>query len=802
VAISKKMQKKRKKILLILSGVLFFFFLFILTLILVGYRQQQNLVFPDKLAKGFKRVKDLRIGDLIYVKKDDGMVKEKITSIDKYFGEQKAYNLKIDGLPTFFANDFAVHNKRPERDPVCVISVAPSFDQAETETWNISNHGNDFKNLFQTSGSGWGPFQLDAGNKICLWGAKINGCQYPPNRVLPVGNICRGCDKACGASCNCSNCIPQCEMTCGSGGIDTPGHVSSNSMIRFRAAFTFCDGDGCGAAIRVKAPTGYIIKSFTANARSHNFDIVNPKLSGHLYFSRGMSFDLDTSMKPYGIFYEVSTRYGDTEEYGKKLTIDMQKGTKYFFIYLKVTSRDDVGTDLRDSWVELSSLNLELVKTTEVTSTTVEIINNSLIWYDGSEVSRWPFLANGQIRFRNPGGSWSDWIDYSTYPDTPLTRRKYSYLWTFDPANPSVTAQVMFNTWGTTDICSVAIPYLPQTGTITGNVYRNDSGTCAGSASPPSGWVVECGNQTYGYFEAETQADGTTFKCKAADGSYDFPQGATYIIRFKSRPAGWNEVSGCGQDTISLSSSSSTVGPLYLWQEVNPWFQTWEGDVHSNGTVSSGIPSSATNPYFSLHDSDESPGVVSYHGGSANFGEGTVSDEGWLAKDSFSKRSFNYFYQLVGSPDPDTFPINGKLPNENGVYYYDASLTLGKETVPDGRKLVILVDGDVTLTDDINVVPGGSLVLICSGNIDVAGSIEQLEGIYIADGTFSTGDADNQLTAEGVFIAQEFVLQRGSPADPLNNTTPYEVFYYRPDLVINSNPEIWTANYSWQEIPP
>jgi len=257
---------------------------------------------------------------------------------------------------------------------------------------------------------------------------------------------------------------------------------------------------------------------------------------------------------------------------------------------------------------------------------------------------------------------------------------------------------------------------------------------------------------------------------------------------------------------VTLLSGLTCDDPAPTQVTVNPftgWFQTKEGDVHSGGSINSPIPSTATNPYFSLHDSGETSGVISYGGGSAFFDEGEISPEDdWLAKDSFSKRKFDYFYQLLGSPEANW--DGGSFPNSSGIYYRGEglSITVGRENVPNGRKLVILVDGDVTITDKVTVVPGGSLVLISSGNINVNGSVGRLEGIYLADGTFSTGDEDNQLTAEGVFIAQEFALERGSPGDPWYDTEPYEVFYYRPDLVINSHPKIWTATYTWQEIAP
>ena len=74
--------------------------------------------FPDKLQPGFKRVKDLTIGDVLYVKNGDKLVKDKITSIQKIYGQQQVYNLILENSPnTYFADGFAVHNKGGGDEP-------------------------------------------------------------------------------------------------------------------------------------------------------------------------------------------------------------------------------------------------------------------------------------------------------------------------------------------------------------------------------------------------------------------------------------------------------------------------------------------------------------------------------------------------------------------------------------------------------------------------------------------------------------------------------------------------------------
>ena len=59
----------------------------------------------------FKEVKDLKAGDDVYVMESKSLVKKPVTSNTRINEKTDAYNLSVDNTQTFFANDFAVHNK-------------------------------------------------------------------------------------------------------------------------------------------------------------------------------------------------------------------------------------------------------------------------------------------------------------------------------------------------------------------------------------------------------------------------------------------------------------------------------------------------------------------------------------------------------------------------------------------------------------------------------------------------------------------------------------------------------------------
>ena len=243
----------------------------------------------------------------------------------------------------------------------------------------------------------------------------------------------------------------------------------------------------------------------------------------------------------------------------------------------------------------------------------------------------------------------------------------------------------------------------------------------------------------------------------------------------------------------------------------DPWFQTQGGDVHGQTGIHSKIPTTATNTNFCM-DLDNYPGVVSYEG-SADFGEGEVSSQGWLAKTSFSKKSYNYFYSLLGSPTPETPPPGGSIPlpdNDGVVVYNDNIKTAGNWNVGT-KKIVILTEKRFLIQHRITVDNGGSLVVIAKEGIGVfknIGDADPVQGIFITDGTFYSSveedftpvESNRQLVIDGEVIAGQVDLKRDLETD--NSTIPAEQFVFRPDFLLNSYQDLWKSSFTWEELAP
>jgi predicted lipid-binding transport protein (Tim44 family)/ribosomal protein L31 len=67
---------------------------------------------PFYTPDGYVKAQDLRVGGIVFMRGEEGALSlEEITSIELVHSPIEVYNLQVGGAHTFFANDFAVHNK-------------------------------------------------------------------------------------------------------------------------------------------------------------------------------------------------------------------------------------------------------------------------------------------------------------------------------------------------------------------------------------------------------------------------------------------------------------------------------------------------------------------------------------------------------------------------------------------------------------------------------------------------------------------------------------------------------------------
>jgi hypothetical protein len=202
------------------------------------------------------------------------------------------------------------------------------------------------------------------------------------------------------------------------------------------------------------------------------------------------------------------------------------------------------------------------------------------------------------------------------------------------------------------------------------------------------------------------------------------------------------------------------------------------------------------------------------HQGEVSLGEfGFSSDDSpnnWVAESKYEGKPFGSFQffkkKFALQMQEPNFASGAGVPGSDGVYYANGPVTIGNWSLEGNRWIVLLVEnGNVTIDGDIVVPPGNFLAIATTGDINFDGEVGQAQGMFVADGTINTGDSSTQLQGQGVFVANNFNLERDF-SDERNDFTPAEIFVSRPDFIMSSyngpDQNLWWFFQQWQEMAP
>ncbi len=344
---------------------------------------------------------------------------------------------------------------------------------------------------------------------------------------------------------------------------------------------------------------------------------------------------------------------------------------------------------------------------------------------------------------------------------------------------------------------------------ITGTVRQDDSWDAAlvgGLCTLGGASGVEPG--------AGTQVDVATVGFDvAANGAYNTGNitAGTYPVSLDiGDPSTWlcTCPTNCAYGAIATGTSNVD---FFVTQTREAWFQVQDGSLHADsGSVVSDIPSTCTgacDPYLITGEE----GLVSYTG-SLSLGDMdstgiSETSNDWQADTDFkgNETDYAYFYRVL-SEDPDGFAVwDGSEPGSSGVYEIDGSVsTSGSWSIAGGQASVMLVDGNLVIDQNISVATDSFLAFIASGSITIDDDVTNVEGVMIADNLINTCDSASglQLNAEGIYVGWGGVNMCRDYGDIRNNTSPIEVFVYRPDLQVNAYNYLMRPNYFWQEVAP
>lgn len=290
------------------------------------------------------------------------------------------------------------------------------------------------------------------------------------------------------------------------------------------------------------------------------------------------------------------------------------------------------------------------------------------------------------------------------------------------------------------------------------------------------------------------------------------------------------------QDGGEFTAGSTTAScGKYVFR---PTVQVAGADVWAGGSysVDSGNWCTPTNPNASI---DTNPGSNTNYAayavrGITNFGTSSANSNILSFANTPNLGNYNsqgkcatdYFAQL-----DKTNTVATPNYNQSGQYYVEptSELVLPALSLPANRKITLIVDGDVRITENIvynysTVASRGQIpafVLVASGKIDIAPGVTNLSGLYVAgtEGINSTintcangvnslrfGDAcSQQLTVNGAFMASRIEFRRTH--GNLVTNVPAERFRVSPEYYL-ARPLLESLYFSdfettsFQDLPP
>jgi len=248
--------------------------------------------------------------------------------------------------------------------------------------------------------------------------------------------------------------------------------------------------------------------------------------------------------------------------------------------------------------------------------------------------------------------------------------------------------------------------------------------------------------------------------------------------------------------------------------EVNAWFETSGGDVGSGGDISVGQSSASLSRYQSQYlaatgstltniNTQPQPSalngwrITNYSG--HRLVAGSTYDylaERFLEKAKLNPQSHASGYCTIPSGvsgglvycDVDArFQSGGGAPSGNSVWFINGNLT---------------IKNDMILSN-----PNDTIVLVVSGDIIIETSVNRIDGIYIAGGSFfdadgTSGNIGQTLVINGAVYAQALSLPRVLATG--NNTTPADQIIFQPKylVVLANSTLLGSPAVSWKEVAP
>lgn len=350
---------------------------------------------------------------------------------------------------------------------------------------------------------------------------------------------------------------------------------------------------------------------------------------------------------------------------------------------------------------------------------------------------------------------------------------------------------------------------------------------------------------------SETQAITAGNNSTDRDAAYavdsDAPEGSSICFNVRVMPS-----AGKSSPTLTITNNGWGIGSERCFTVKNPerpyleisGADVWAGAVladqenwYSKSACSAGTASGGDTKIHSVVSSSPLRGSFTTFGAFAtgditSFGSQGVptsktlsfANTGALPGD-FSNEGLclTNFYRLFDN-EPETLPAHPNYLAQNGQFLLNGNLVIGSSTIAPGQKLLLLVNGNITINNNITYANYSVadrdqipfLMLVATGTININHQVSTLDGIYVAHGNINTCSnkpqqitqgsvCDNKLTINGAFIANKINFDRS--AGGLLRGGSAEQFVFSPESFLGA-PDFITSYFGgfmtqqFKDLPP
>lgn len=349
-------------------------------------------------------------------------------------------------------------------------------------------------------------------------------------------------------------------------------------------------------------------------------------------------------------------------------------------------------------------------------------------------------------------------------------------------------------------------------GTISGNIYYDPNASCSTSQGFTDTFTVSVGG-------VAANITGSSYSRVVDPGSY--------TVQLSGYDTNQYQCSACGTTCPTKTGIVPTASNVnfFLTDVTEAWWRAVGGDVYTGATtgivtIQSIIPIGSQ--YWLNNDGSGTSPFAMRRSGSMYFGSlvnaDTPSSGRQRAVSTYQGDvyDFDFWKANLGLPLIPTADVTNNTLTRSDLtpgkaYYYvrpfsGSTVTLSSDgswvNIPaTPTKYVIFVEGNLVINSQVSVNTNGFLMFIVSGTVTIGSGADNVESIVVSDGSVTISPDNQQLQYEGSIITWGS-LNFGRDLGTGNDTTPAELFTYRPDFLRVMPDNVKVFDLEWQEVAP